>query len=155
MAISEAQRKAVRKYKETNYDRLEISVSKGRKKLLQAHAATNNESLNSFVNRAIEETIRRDNEAAATDAPDEEMGHRTEWIERLGEAVRLSLDEELPDIPEAVERDKPIAPVAVMDVEQDDTNHSQLDAIHRFREEIRDSSDGLVPEFERMGSKLQ
>lgn len=65
VAISEAQKKAVRKYKESNYDRLEISVPKGRKESLQAHAAQREESLNGFVNRAIDEAVERDNEKGA------------------------------------------------------------------------------------------
>ena len=61
MAISDAQKKALRKYKENNYDRLEISVTKGKKDTLQAHAQARKESLNGFVNRAIDETVDRDN----------------------------------------------------------------------------------------------
>ena len=64
MAIREAQKKAVRKYKEKAYDRLEISVSKGKKSDLQAHATTRGESLNGFVNRAIDETVERDKQEA-------------------------------------------------------------------------------------------
>jgi predicted HicB family RNase H-like nuclease len=60
MAISEAQKRAVRKYKESNYDRLEISVPKGKKADLQAHAQERGESLNGFVNRAIDETVERE-----------------------------------------------------------------------------------------------
>jgi len=60
MPISESQRKAVRKYNQKAYDRLEVTVPKGRKADLQAHAAARNESLNGFVNRAIDETIERD-----------------------------------------------------------------------------------------------
>ena len=63
MPISESQRKAVRKYNEKAYDRLEISVTKGKKATLQAHAAERNESLNGFVNRAIDETMERDNQS--------------------------------------------------------------------------------------------
>lgn len=62
MPISDAQKKAVRKYKEINYDRIELSVPKGRKAELQAHAQIKGESLNSFVNRAIDETVERDNQ---------------------------------------------------------------------------------------------
>lgn len=60
MAIAEAQRKAVRKYKEKAYDRLEITVTKGKKADLQDHASGRGESLNGFVNRAIDEAIERD-----------------------------------------------------------------------------------------------
>lgn len=58
--ISKAQQKAVHKYVRNNYDRMEITVEKGRKATLQAHAALMNESLNAFTNRAINETLERD-----------------------------------------------------------------------------------------------
>ena len=62
--ISEAQRKAVRKYNEKSYDRLEIKVPKGRKAELQEHASAQGESLNGFVNRAIDEAVEREGQAA-------------------------------------------------------------------------------------------
>ena len=60
MAISEAQKKSVRKYNEKAYDRIELKVTKGKKAELQSHAADTGESLNSFVNRAIDEAVTRD-----------------------------------------------------------------------------------------------
>ena len=59
MATTKAQQKAVRKYKENNYDRFEVSVYKGEKADLQAYAAARGESLNGFVNRAIKEAMER------------------------------------------------------------------------------------------------
>lgn len=69
--VSKAQQKATAKYKAKAYDRLEISVPKGRKAELQAHAQQGGESLNGFVNRAIEVTVERDQEerAAGEDTP--------------------------------------------------------------------------------------
>lgn len=63
MAIkSDAQRRAVAKYNSENYERLELRVPKGRKKLIQSHAAkTDGGSVNAFINRAIAETMERDN----------------------------------------------------------------------------------------------
>ena len=62
MAISKAQQKAVHNYVRNNYDRIELTVSpKGKKEQLKAHAVEHNETLNSFINRAISETIERDN----------------------------------------------------------------------------------------------
>ena len=60
MATTEAQKRAAAKYKKKAYDRLEIIVPKGKKANLQAYAETRGESLNGFVNRAINETIARD-----------------------------------------------------------------------------------------------
>ena len=59
---SESMRKAIAKYKETK-DELRITVDKGRKDELKAHAAERGESLNGFVNRAIVETEERDRQA--------------------------------------------------------------------------------------------
>lgn len=42
------------------YDRLYILVEKGEKDRLKAHAESNGESLNEFINRAISEQICRD-----------------------------------------------------------------------------------------------
>lgn len=59
---TKAQQKAVRKYKEKNYERLEISVHVGEKDIIKAHAKNQGESLNGFVNRAIHETMEKDTE---------------------------------------------------------------------------------------------
>ena len=61
MAVSKAQQKAVAKYMAENYDEIKVRVPKGKKEKIKAHAEKNGESLNSFVNRAIDETVERDN----------------------------------------------------------------------------------------------
>lgn len=60
MAATKAQQRAVDKYVKANYDRIEIKAPKGRKALIQAHAQSQGESVNGFVNRAIDETMERD-----------------------------------------------------------------------------------------------
>ena len=59
MPTSKAQQKAVHKYVKANYDRMELTVPKGRKEEIKKYAASNNESVNGFINRAISETIAR------------------------------------------------------------------------------------------------
>ena len=59
--ISDAQKKAVAKYNAANYDRIELRVDKGMKNVIKSHAEQNGESLNKFINRAINETISSDN----------------------------------------------------------------------------------------------
>ena len=49
-----------RAFNAAKYDRMEITVIKGKKSNLQAHAANKGESLNGFVNRAIDEALKRD-----------------------------------------------------------------------------------------------
>ena len=57
---SEARIKANNRYNEKAYDRINIAVPKGRKDLIKAHAESHGESVNGFVNRAIDETMERE-----------------------------------------------------------------------------------------------
>ena len=61
MPKTEAQIRATRKYDAKAYDRIELKVTKGKKDELKAHAASQGETLNGFVNRAIDETMEREN----------------------------------------------------------------------------------------------
>ena len=73
MAVSKAQQKAVHKYVKANYDRMELTVPKGQKEAIKAHAEARGESVNGFVNRAISEAMERDNDApAASEEPEKE-----------------------------------------------------------------------------------
>ena len=60
MPKTDAQKRATQKYDTKAYDRVALIVPKGKKAELQAHAESRGESLNGFVNRAIDETVRRD-----------------------------------------------------------------------------------------------
>ena len=60
---SKAQQKAVNKYMKKNYDRVNLVMPKGRKDAIRTHALKNGESLNSFINRAIDEAMERDEQA--------------------------------------------------------------------------------------------
>lgn len=53
--------RAKNKYNAANYDNLRIVVPKGTKDIIKAHAENKGESINGFVNRAINETMERDN----------------------------------------------------------------------------------------------
>jgi len=55
-----AQTKAKNKYNAKAYDSLRIVVKKGRKDIIKAHAEQQGESINGFVNRAIDEAMERD-----------------------------------------------------------------------------------------------
>ena len=60
MAVSKAQQKAVAKYMKNNYDNYQIRMPKGKKDISKQHAEQHGESLNGFINRAIDETMERD-----------------------------------------------------------------------------------------------
>ena len=73
-SLTEAKKRANAKFKEAAYDRLELSVPKGKKAEIKAHAAiyqpeqgeigkpgyTPKGSMNGFISRAIDEAMERD-----------------------------------------------------------------------------------------------
>ena len=66
MAVSKSQQKAVNKYVREKYDRINITMQKGKKDTLQAHAEAQGQSVNAYINTAIDERMSR--EAAGTPA---------------------------------------------------------------------------------------
>lgn len=60
MAISKAQQRAVAKYTAAKYDEIKVRIPKGKKEIIKTHAESMGESVNGFINRAIEETMDRD-----------------------------------------------------------------------------------------------
>ena len=65
MPVSEAQKKASAKYLE-KLDEIRIRMPKGKKDAIQAHAGIHSESVNGFINRAIQEAMERDNNVVGT-----------------------------------------------------------------------------------------
>ena len=64
MPVSKAQQRAVNKYMAA----INLTVPKGKKETIQAHAAAQGESVNAFINRAIDEVMERDGgHSAASD----------------------------------------------------------------------------------------
>ena len=60
--MSKAQTRASIKYAAIAYDRIALEVKKGEKDKIKAHAEQRGDSLNGFINRAIETTMRLDRE---------------------------------------------------------------------------------------------
>lgn len=60
MAVTKAQQKAVSKYMKENYDVYQIRMPKGKKDTIKAHAEARGESVNAFINRAIDEAMERE-----------------------------------------------------------------------------------------------
>ena len=63
VTISKAQQRATANYVKKAYDRIEVKVTKGKREIIQAHSETQGESMNAFINRAITETMERDETA--------------------------------------------------------------------------------------------
>ena len=60
---TEGVKQSNRKWDAANLDRISIALPKGRKDGIKAHAEAHKESVNGFINRAIAETMERDNSA--------------------------------------------------------------------------------------------
>lgn len=60
--MGKASTRAQNKYISKAYDRINLTVEKGRKDVIRAHAEGLGESVNGFINRAINEAIERDKE---------------------------------------------------------------------------------------------
>jgi len=65
VTVSKAQKAATAKYEAKTYDKVLVRMPKGRKEIIQAHAEAHSESVNGFINRAIDEAIERDESAPA------------------------------------------------------------------------------------------
>lgn len=69
-----ASTRAQNKYIAKAYDRIQIVTPKGRKEVIQAHAAARGESVNGFIGRAITEAMERDSGAGnGTESPSERI----------------------------------------------------------------------------------
>ena len=62
---TEAQKKSAQKWDAANLDRVSVAMPKGKKDIIKAHAEARSESVNGFINRAIDEAIESDESAPA------------------------------------------------------------------------------------------
>jgi len=67
MPMTDAQRRAREKWLE-KVEEIKFRVPKEKKELIREHAASQGESVNSFLNRAVDEAIKRDLEKRSEDA---------------------------------------------------------------------------------------
>jgi len=65
VTVSKAQKVATAKYEAKVYDKILLRLPRGKKETIQAHAEARSESVNGFINRAIDEAIERDESAPA------------------------------------------------------------------------------------------
>ena len=87
--VSKAQQRSVNKYVKENYDRINVTFSKGRKDVIKAFADAQGESVNGFINRAVNAAMSGE-QAAGDYAPapfvtPERFVKISEHIKRTGE----------------------------------------------------------------------
>lgn len=74
MAVSKANQRAVAKYMKANYDDIKVRTPKGKRQIIQEHAKSRGESTNEFINRAIDETMKREGREYIPDSTDKTAG---------------------------------------------------------------------------------
>lgn len=52
---------SIKRYEDKAYDKVLLRMPKGRKAEIQSHAETQGQSVNGFINRAIDHEMERDN----------------------------------------------------------------------------------------------
>ena len=62
MTVSKAQKAATAKYEAKTYDKVLVRLPRGKKNEIESAAKTEGKSVNGFINRAIAETMERDQE---------------------------------------------------------------------------------------------
>ena len=67
MAVPKANQRAVNKYVKANYDRINVTMPKGEKEVIQGCAAAQGESVNGFIVRAVRERMERDGGGTASE----------------------------------------------------------------------------------------
>lgn len=60
MPVSKANQRAVNKYMKNNYDRINVTMPKGKKDVIKAAAEERGESVNAYINAAIDERLTAD-----------------------------------------------------------------------------------------------
>ena len=81
------------------YDRVNLTLPKGKKEILQAHAQLRNESLNGLINRALDETLERDNnettikkavedDSSTMTQTNKDKQEENEWMEKFKDNIK-------------------------------------------------------------------
>ena len=60
MARTDAEDRAIKKYEQEKIDKVLVRFPKGKKDQIQRHVANTGESINGFINRAVDQTLSSD-----------------------------------------------------------------------------------------------
>lgn len=91
MAVPKANQRAVNKYVKANYDRINVTMPKGEKEVIQGCAAAHGESVNGFIMQAVRERMKRDSGAPpeiAQNGPEATAG--AEVVSLSSEALKVA-----------------------------------------------------------------
>lgn len=94
MPVPKANQRAVNKYVKNNYDRINVTMLKGRKDTIKARADAQGQSVNAYINTAIEGRIAQEDtgEAGGISLPPSTLKAAQEAAKAAGEAVTVFID---------------------------------------------------------------
>ena len=69
MAVSKAQQASVNKYVKSNYDRINVTMPKGRKAEIKGCADSMGESVNAYINAAIDDRMAKEADGPVCTVP--------------------------------------------------------------------------------------
>ena len=103
--MGKASTKAQNRYIAKAYDRVNLTLPKGQKEVVQAHATVHGESINGFIGRAISETMERDGANGPQEAAGQPVGAEAVYLpsETL-EAAQRAAEAAGETIPQFIER---------------------------------------------------
>lgn len=89
MPVPKANQRAVNKYVKANYDRINVTMPKGRKAIIQDHAAAVGESVNAYINGALDDRMAQEaaGEAGIVSIPPDILKAATAAAEASGEGL--------------------------------------------------------------------
>ena len=90
MPASKAQQKAVNKYMAANYDRINLTVPKGKREEIKEFADCQGESVNGFINRAIDSAMGRNTEKPAAGPQNTAESHRSSSTILTPDALKIA-----------------------------------------------------------------
>lgn len=97
--------KSIKKYEDKTYDKILLRMPKGQKDIIKAHAENNGESVNGFINRAIDNQMEQDSVSSVSAA--ESRHFSTSGISLPSEtleAVKTAAEATGEEVPEYVAR---------------------------------------------------
>lgn len=94
MAVPKANQRAVNKYVKNNYDRINVTMPKGKKDTIQAHAEASSQSVNAYINAAIDSRMGQEGtgEARGISLSPDTLKAAQRAAEAAGEAVPVFID---------------------------------------------------------------
>ena len=90
MPASKAQQKAVNKYMAANYDRINLTVPKGKREEIKEFADCQGESVNGFINRAIDSAMGRNTERPAVSPQNAAESHGSSSAILTPDALKIA-----------------------------------------------------------------